>query len=196
MVSRSSRRALTLLEVVLAMTILVGSFAVLGQLVTIAINGARNTRDLTRGQLLAESTMSEIGAGIVPAETLDAMPVVSNPGWLVSAVIQSTPHQGIIQVSVITQRETDLRGTSQYVLTRWMRDPSIAIPVDEYQDDQGQDDDDGDDDEFDDNSESDSDQDEASNNASVGAIADPSISARGRNATPNRSDAVDRRGGR
>ena len=194
MLSRGSRRALTLLEVVLAMTILVGSFAVLGQLVTIAINAAKNTRDLTRGQLLAESTMSEIGAGIVPAENLDAMPVVSNPGWRVSAVVQSTPYQGILQVSVVTQRETDLRGTSQYVLTRWMRDPRIEIPVDEFPDDQ--DDDDSDDDEFDDSSDSDSDPEEASNNASAGAIANPALPANSRNVTPDRGDAVDRRGGR
>src|SRR5687767_7391349 len=63
--SRSSRRpasraAFSLLEVILALTILVGAIVVLGELVRLGTMTAAGARDLTQAQLLCESKMSEI----------------------------------------------------------------------------------------------------------------------------------------
>ena len=104
---RTRRSALTLLEVVLALAILAGSFATLAQLVGLGMRAAGNSRDLTTAQLLAESMMSEITAGILPTENLNRVPMDTHPGWLVSAIVDNTPYQGILRVTVITERETE-----------------------------------------------------------------------------------------
>lgn len=126
-----TRHGLTLLEVVLALAILAGSFAMLGQLVGIGVRAARNGQDLTRAHLLAESVMSEIAAGIVPAEAITGVAVDTDPGWTVSAEVLPTMYDGILQITVMTRRDNDTRGRSEYYLTRWLRDPSLAIPEDD-----------------------------------------------------------------
>lgn len=132
----TSRRGLTLLEVVLALAILVGSYAVLSQLVGVGVKAAANGRDLTRGQLLAESVMSEIVVGILQPQSLSNMQVPTDPGWVVSSLVQPTRYQGIVQVTVIVRRVDDLSGRSEFLLTRWLRDPSLEIPVDEEEEEE------------------------------------------------------------
>jgi hypothetical protein len=122
---------LTLLEVVLALAILVGAFATLGQLVGLGMRAAGNSRDLTQAQLLAESTMSEIAAGILSTEPLTRVPLDTNPGWLVSTQVDNTIHQGILRVTVFTERDSESYRRVQYQLTRWLRDPNLALPAEE-----------------------------------------------------------------
>ncbi len=130
-VQRQLRRALTLLEVVLALAILAGAFATLSQLVGLGMRAAGDSRDLTTAQLLAESTLSEIAAGILPTEMLNRVPVDTNPGWLVSTMIDNTPHQGILRITVIIERDSESYRSIQYQLSRWIRDPNLAIPTDD-----------------------------------------------------------------
>lgn len=123
-------RGLTLLEVVLALAILTASFATLAQLVGVAVRAARQGRELTRGQLVAESLMAEIAAGAIAADNLSAVPVDTDPGWLVSATVTPTMQDGIIQVTVMAQQDSASRRRAEFVLSRWMRDPNLAIPED------------------------------------------------------------------
>jgi general secretion pathway protein I len=127
----TDRRALTLLEVVLALAILAGSFATLAQLVGLGMRAAGSSRELTTAQLLAESIMSEIAAGIVPAETLNRVPMDTHPGWLVSAVIDNSPHPGILRVTVIAERDIQTYRSASYQLSRWIRDPNLALPIED-----------------------------------------------------------------
>lgn len=127
----TKRSALSLLEVVLAMAILAGSFATLAQLVSLGIRAAGHGRDLTQGQIIAETAMSEIAAGIVQPTGLSGVPSEMNPDWLISVVSEATQYQGIIQVTVIAERDASLGRPARYDLTRWMRDPSLAIPTEE-----------------------------------------------------------------
>ena len=140
--SESTARGLTLLEVVLALSILAGSFVLLTQLVSIGVHAASNGRNLTRAQLLAESIMSEISAGILPAESLNDVRVGADPEWTVSAIVQNSPHPGIVQITLITQHITDTKGRSRFLLTRWLRDPSLEIPTDDEADSDSPSDDD------------------------------------------------------
>ena len=125
------RGGLTLLEVVLAVAILAGSFTMLSQLVGIGMRAAANGRDLTRAQLLAESAMSEIAAGIVQAQSTGAVTASSDPRWIVSAVTEPTIHQGIVRVIVVAEEDTNSLKRTQFVLTRWLRDPLLEIPEEE-----------------------------------------------------------------
>jgi general secretion pathway protein I len=127
----SLRSALSLLEVVLALAILAGSFATLAQLVGLGMRAAGNSRDLAQAQLLADSVLSEMAAGLLPAEPLHQVPADTHPGWLVSTAIESTMHGGILRVTVLVERDSLSVRNARYQLSRWIRDPSLALPVDE-----------------------------------------------------------------
>ena len=59
------RKGLTLLEVLLALAILGGALAVIGELSRIAARNAEQARDLSTAQRLCENKMAEIAAEIV-----------------------------------------------------------------------------------------------------------------------------------
>lgn len=128
---RDRRPGLTLLEVVLSLAILAGAFAMLAQLVGLGTRAAGNARDLTQAQVIAESMMSEIAAGIVNPSTLSLQPVPSNPQWYASAYVQSTSISGLLQVIVRVERTRDKGRPAQFELVRWIRDPNLAMPTDE-----------------------------------------------------------------
>ena len=65
------RRGFTLLEVILALTILAGAMAVLGEISRLAMQNATGARDLARAQLLAESKLAEIQAGITSPDAVE-----------------------------------------------------------------------------------------------------------------------------
>ena len=55
--------AFTLLEVILAIAILAGALATLGELIRDAVRNADGTHDLMRAELLAETIMSQVQSG-------------------------------------------------------------------------------------------------------------------------------------
>ena len=65
---RSRRRGLSLLEVILAIAILGGALATIGQLIRVGARNAAEARDLTMAQLYAESEMNGIAAGWYPMD--------------------------------------------------------------------------------------------------------------------------------
>ena len=124
-------QGLSLVEVVLAMAILAMAMVMLSQLVRLGLRAAGEARDVTRGQLLAESIMSEVAAGITPAESVQQVPVDLEPGWLVSIEVQTTMQDGLLQVVVVTERDSDSQNKARFQLSRWMRDPSLPLPTDD-----------------------------------------------------------------
>ena len=67
---RAPRAAMTLLEVILALAILAGSLAVLGELTRQGMHNAEAARAESEAQLLCESKLAEIAAGIAPPEAV------------------------------------------------------------------------------------------------------------------------------
>jgi general secretion pathway protein I len=63
--TRPARRGMSLLEVLLALTILVISIAAVSRLVDVGSERAIDSRALTRGSRLAQNKMAEVEAGIV-----------------------------------------------------------------------------------------------------------------------------------
>ena len=63
------RRGLTLLEVLLALAILGGALATIGELMRIGARNAEIARDKTTAQLLAEATMGELEVGFLPLQS-------------------------------------------------------------------------------------------------------------------------------
>ena len=125
----NSHRGISLLEVVLALSILAGSFAVLAQLVGLGLRAAGHGRDLTQAHVITESTMAEIAAGITQPSGLNNVIVDSNPEWRVSAYTTATNVSGMIQVTVVAERTHDMGRPAVFELTRWMRDPNLELPT-------------------------------------------------------------------
>lgn len=120
------RRGLSLLEVMLALAILGGSLATLGQLVRIGAQAARVSRDSTTAQLLAESRMAEIASGIVLTDNVVQEPVDETGEWLISVETQPVDQQGLLAVQVLVEQDETFNSQPvTFTLTRWIIDPEV-----------------------------------------------------------------------
>jgi general secretion pathway protein I len=135
-------RGFTLLEVMLALAILAGALAVLGEFARMGLHSAKTARDLTRAELLCESIMSEITAGITPPDTVDRAPVIDpvtgSPleetqtddaaPWVYSIDAQSIDADGLLAVTVtVTQDLPPAQRPASFSLVRWMPDPMLDL---------------------------------------------------------------------
>ena len=124
-----------MLEVILALAILAGALAVLGEMSRLALRHAAAARDLARAQLLAESKLAEIAAGITSpeavddtafdptTETLDA----AEPAWLYSISSQATDEVGLISIRVTVTRDLPAgQHPVKFSLVRWVPDPNYT----------------------------------------------------------------------
>ena len=126
------RAGLTLLEVILAIAILGGALVVIGELIRTGSRSAQNARELTIAQILAESTMNEVAAGLIPATSTSTQVLETNPDWMYSLQVDPAPNQQGLLLVTVTMHQTDpVRGREMsYSLVRWMLDPSIELGVD------------------------------------------------------------------
>src|SRR3990167_9940511 len=88
------RPGFSLLEVILALAILAGAVAVLGEVARHGLDTAPIARDLTYAQLLCESQLAEITSGLVQPDSVERAKVeaVSDPsqtGWVYSVEVES-----------------------------------------------------------------------------------------------------------
>ena len=123
-----ARRGLTLLEVMLAVAILGGSMAVIGELVRMGVRHAEEAREQTKAQLLCESKLEEIAAGVTAIEAASEVPFDLDPEWTYSIESASLEQQGLIQVRVTVQlADSERLHPVSFTLTRWMLDPGLAF---------------------------------------------------------------------
>jgi prepilin-type N-terminal cleavage/methylation domain-containing protein len=135
-------RGFTLLEVMLALAILAGALAVLGELGRSGMRSAKSARDSTRAQLLAESIMNDIIAGIIsPAEPVQDSPVpdpvqgtatgiVSDDDiarWVYSIDPETIDQDGLLEVAVTVKQDLpDAQRPASFTLVRWVPDPGVG----------------------------------------------------------------------
>ena len=123
-------RGFSLLEVVLALAILVGAIAVLGELVRLGTVNAGSARDLTQAQLLCESKMAEISAGLILPEMVQAVPCEYNAEFLYSIDVQPTDMPGLVALRVtVTQDLPASHRPAEFSLLRWIQDPLLELPT-------------------------------------------------------------------
>jgi len=126
--SHHAARGLTLLEVILAIAILGGCMAVIGELVRLGVRHAEEAREQTKAQLLCESKLEEIAAGVTPLESASMVPFELDPEWTYTIESASLNEQGLIQVRVTVQpAESERLHPIAFTLIRWMLDPSLAL---------------------------------------------------------------------
>lgn len=128
---RSAARAgLSLLEVILAIAILGGSIAVIGELVRLGARQAEEARELTIAQLLCESKLEEIAAGVIAPEAVGDVPFDLDPRWSYSIEIGSLDNPDLLQVTVMAQQVDGSREIPLYYsLTRWILDPNLELEL-------------------------------------------------------------------
>jgi len=121
----------TLLEVILALAILAGAIAVLGELSRQGMENARIARDLTHAQLLCESKMAELVAGLEVPESQQAVPLEtvadpSEPDWLYSVELNPLEVDGLVELRVTVSKDLPPeKRPVEYSLVRWIVDPQI-----------------------------------------------------------------------
>jgi Tfp pilus assembly protein PilV len=124
-----------LLEVILALTILAGAIAVLGEVSRMALRNAETARDLSRAQLLAETKMAEILSGVASPDAVENTAFDSSsyaldssqPAWLYSIISESTDEDGLISVRVTVTRDLPAgQHPVTFSLVRWLPDPNYV----------------------------------------------------------------------
>ena len=124
--SGNNPRGLSLLEVMLAIAILGGCLAVTGELVRMGVRHAEEARELSRAQLLCESKIEEIAAGVTPAESVATAPFETDPDWTYTVDVSSLDQQ-LTQVRVTVQAvESNRLQPIVFTLTRWILNPASA----------------------------------------------------------------------
>ena len=124
----------------LALAILVGALAVLGEFGRMGLQNAKTSRDLTRAELLCESVMSEIAVGILTTDSVQRAAVVDpvqgssasstqtddSAQWVYSIDSQTIDEDGLLSVTVtVSQDLSPAQRPVSFTLIRWMVDPSL-----------------------------------------------------------------------
>jgi general secretion pathway protein I len=142
---RCRRSAFSLLEVILAIAILTGAVAVLGELTRQGIESTRVARDTTFALLACESKMAEITSGATFPEQLsdqacDEAASAGRRGWLYSIDLATVDLPGLVQVTVTVYQDLPPEmGPTECSLVRWIVDPGVefSVPVDTSQSESG-----------------------------------------------------------
>jgi general secretion pathway protein I len=135
--SPKRRKGFSLLEVILALAVLAGSLAVLGEAIRLGLHNAQVTRDLTQAQLLCESKLAEIAAGLTPSDPVqgarfDCVVGDGQTGWLYSISRETMGEEGLLVVCVtVTQDLPPEKRPVQFALVRWIPDPAVIAAMEE-----------------------------------------------------------------
>ena len=105
--SSRHRRGLTLLEVLLALAILGGALATVGELMRIGARNAEIARDKTTAQLLAETTMGELKVGFLPLQSSAQAAVADveyQEDWCYTVLVEPVNQGALVSVSVTVEQ--------------------------------------------------------------------------------------------
>ena len=124
------REGFSLLEVLLATSILLGCLVVLAELASIGRQHATDAQDLTAAQLICQTKLNEILAGASPVRSVQNRVLEDAPGWVYSVEIEPLDQPGLALLRVTVSEESDelqeaadQRHLKQFALVRWIRDP-------------------------------------------------------------------------
>jgi type II secretion system protein I len=127
-----SNSGFTLLEIILALAILAGSLAALGEVMRLADQNATLTEGETQAQILAASLMDELvsGARQLSAVSQAGLESDADPPWVYSVDIQNTQYEELVSVRVSVEQQLEARlQPARFELVRWMPNPNF-VPAD------------------------------------------------------------------
>jgi type II secretion system protein I len=127
------RFGFTLLEIILALAILAGSLAALGEVMRLGDQNAELARDETQAEILADSVMSELISGARIVGNVDSTPfdLATDPQWLYSIVVEPTDYVELVSVRVsVTQDLRPELHPAHCDLVRWFANPDYVPDTD------------------------------------------------------------------
>lgn len=121
------RRAMSLLEVILAIAILAGTLAILGEIIRAGARAGRSTTQLSAAQLICESLMVEQTSGMVAPESTEGEQIDDNgDAWQYSIQVEQAGQEGLLSVTISVQEQLDqATDPVTFTLVRWMVDPQL-----------------------------------------------------------------------
>lgn len=119
-----SRKALSLLEVILALAILATAATLLSQLMQLGLRSAAIARDEPRAVLWCESRLEELSAGILAPNIVQDVPVPEDGAWVYSIDVRPGPYLGLLEVVASVEPKDALPNSASVTMTRWIIDPS------------------------------------------------------------------------
>ena len=118
----------SLLEVVLALAILAGAFAALGEVMRLGDRNAEQARDTSQAELLADSVMSELVAGARELGSVSGQfNLATEPPWVYTIAIEPTEYVELIAVRVsVTQDTAPELDPARCDVVRWLPNPDYS----------------------------------------------------------------------
>jgi len=124
--------AFTLLEIILALAILAGALAALGEVMRAADQNAAMTGDETEAQIIASTLMDELACGarqITAVQKAD-YDTSTVPGWSYTIELQDTGMQELIGVHVrVELKVASNLNPADFDLVRWLPNPDYVAPT-------------------------------------------------------------------
>ena len=120
---RRYRKGLSLLEVILSIAILGGSLAAIGQLVRLGVRNAIDTQIRNDANLLADTKMAEISAGIIELESSSPQEIQENPNWNYKVEMLESDQLSLLLVQLtVSQKDVDEEPV-EVIIHRFLPDP-------------------------------------------------------------------------
>jgi prepilin-type N-terminal cleavage/methylation domain-containing protein len=123
------RQAFTLLEIVLALALLAGALAALGEVLRLARLNAENAAAETQAQFVASSVLAELMSGArEPVDVAQAVyPLEVDPPWLYSIAMSASPYSELLLLEVKVEQQLPSRKQPiSLTLRRWVLNPEYA----------------------------------------------------------------------
>jgi len=121
----SKRSGMSLMEVIVALAVFLSALIVLGRLVVLGGEQAREVQELARATQLCQSKLAEVVAGVVPLQSQPDVPFDEEPSWNWSLDCSQGEIAGLWDVTVKVDHE---RGDGTHAECTFMQkvlDPSL-----------------------------------------------------------------------
>lgn len=127
--SAPSRRAMTLLEVLLALGIFLISMTAIQTLISFGTRAFTEAQLESEATLRAETALNEVLAGVQPLQTTAGTPFEDDPNWQWSLQVLDGPHTDLVllEVSAFRQEPGQEQPQGTITLRRLTRDPQLFI---------------------------------------------------------------------
>ncbi len=121
---RTRRKGLSLLEVILSIAILGGAMVVIGQLFNLGYRSALQVRLRSDANLLCDSKMAELAAGVLPVSSTGNQQIPENPDWNYSVDVQPSQQIGLLIATVTVEQNAEVSSVPVSMsIVRFLPDP-------------------------------------------------------------------------
>lgn len=127
--NRFARHGLSLIEVMLALSIMAVALMLLGQLLRIGSQNASRARDLTKAQLYCQSVVDSIESGVLQAVSISDAQLPEDPEWTFSVETGQLEFSELLSVKVRVTEISDSTNPVSAEIMRWMIDPAYILEV-------------------------------------------------------------------